>query len=86
MASGCIPVVSRSGGSTEFFQEAVSGFSVPINDQEIDLFCKKIRAITGDSAVRAQMSIAARNEAEKHPWEDVAREYLRALQEASLTE
>ena len=49
MASGCVPIVSRSGGSPEFFKEGVSGFSIPVDDEEIAAFSQRIKLLLGDA-------------------------------------
>lgn len=75
MASGCVPVVSRSGGNTEFFEDGISGYAIPCDAGEQEAFMAAIKRLMGDSVLRAHMARAARAEAERHSWRMVAEAY-----------
>ncbi len=75
MASGCIPIVSKSGGNPEFFTDGKEGFLIDVAGDEQKRFIEKIEFLLVNGEVRRKMSIAARAKAEKHSWDAVAREY-----------
>lgn len=79
MASGAVPVVSASGGNGEFFRDGISGFTIPHSDGEKAAFEKKLGMLLGDTALHAEMSRAAREEAERHSWDEAAKQYTSAL-------
>lgn len=75
MASGCVPVVSRSGGNAEFFDNNISGYAVSCGAGEQEAFMEIIKKLVTDSALRGRMARAARARAEGHSWNIVARAY-----------
>ncbi len=77
MASGCVPVVSGSGGNTEFFEDGVSGFAIPCGAGEQEAFMEAIRRLTEDADLRGRMALAARAEAARHSWVRVAVAYAK---------
>ncbi len=80
MASGCVPIVSRSGGNAEFFIEGESGFSIPVDaESEVAEFSRKIEMLLHDEEKLRTMSIATRKEAERHSWDGVAKHYREVL-------
>lgn len=76
MACGCVPMVSKSGGNAEFFEDGVSGFAIPCGAGEQEAFMETIKRLTEDSALRFRMARAARTEAERHSWKSVAVAYV----------
>ncbi|MGC9610767.1 MAG: glycosyltransferase family 4 protein [Minisyncoccia bacterium] len=81
MACGCIPIVSESGGSPEFFENGTSGFSVPVGEKEEEEFILHIKRILKDESFRKIVLRNARKEAEKHSWDKVSKEYLEIFNE-----
>ena len=79
MASGCVPIISKSGGNPEFLKDGESGFLIDVNPQEKENFIKKIDLLIEDKTVWTKISKNARLEAEKHSWDKVAQEYQNAL-------
>jgi glycosyltransferase involved in cell wall biosynthesis len=80
MASGCVPVVSKSGGNPEFFKDGESGFLIEPGEGELDDFIAKIDLLLNKEEVWLWFSQAARREAESHSWDNVASGYLETLQ------
>lgn len=75
MASGCVPIVSKSGGNAEFLKDGVSGFVIEPNKNERGEFLKKIDLLIYDRAFWQKVSISARRESENHSWDKAAKEY-----------
>lgn len=75
MASGCIPILSRSGGNVDFVKDGESGFLVSPDNNEVDTFLKTIHNLLADRMLRENASRAARERAERHSWDRVAEEY-----------
>lgn len=75
MASGCVPVVSQSGGNGEFFTDGLSGFAVPCAAGEVYNCIQKIKLLLSDAAKRAGMAESARHEAVLHSWDTVSLAY-----------
>ncbi len=75
MASGAVPVMSKSGGSVEFLKDGESGFLVPQDEKEIDAFVAIIKKLLSDEHLRRTFSAAARREAEGHTWDVAAKKY-----------
>jgi glycosyltransferase involved in cell wall biosynthesis len=75
MASGAVPIVSKSGGNVEFLHDGVSGYLIPNDEKEVDAFVAVLRKLLNDDALHAKISVAARKEAEAHTWDKAAREY-----------
>ena len=79
MASGCIPVISKSGGNPEFLKDGESGFLIDTNFVEKEEFIKKIDLLIKDDGFWRKISKNSRIEAEKHSLDKVAQEYQSAL-------
>ncbi len=79
MASGCVPIVSESGGNGEFMENGASGFLIPVNADEKKQFLEKINVLLDNQNIRETMSRAAREEAERHSWDKAAEQYERYL-------
>jgi glycosyltransferase involved in cell wall biosynthesis len=79
MASGCVPVVSKSGGNPEFFKDGESGFLIEPREGELDDFVAKIDLLLNKEEEQLRFSQAARREAERHSWDAVAQKYFEAL-------
>lgn len=75
MASGCVPIVSKSGGNGEFFDNGVSGYAVPCGAGEQEAFMEAIKKLVTDDASRDSMARVARSEAGRHSWRIVAQAY-----------
>lgn len=80
MASGCIPVLSKSGGNGEFLSGADDGFLVPCDGEEIDAFATALQSVLRDDALTEKMSRAARSIAENHSLDIVAQRYEEEIQ------
>lgn len=79
MASGCVPIVSRSGGNQEFLKDGESGLVIDLDDGEVEEFAVKIGKILSDEKLRRQMSEASRREAELNSWDAAAESYFNVL-------
>jgi glycosyltransferase involved in cell wall biosynthesis len=79
MASGCVPIVSKSGGNGEFLINAESGFLIDPNQNKEQEFLEKIDILINNQDLWQKMSKNARSEAEKHSWEKVAKQYAQFL-------
>jgi len=79
MASGCVPIISKSGGNPEFLKDGESGFLIDVNSTEKENFIKKINLLITDANLLEKISKNARVEAEKHSWDKTAQEYQNAL-------
>lgn len=81
MASGRPVIVSENTGSKDAVREGVDGFVVPIRSP--DAIAEKLDWLHGHPAERAEMGRAARQQAEKFPWErhgaDLVAIYQRSL-------
>lgn len=75
MASGCVPIVSASGGNGEFLKDSESGFLIPYDAKERDAFAAHLRTLLEDDALREKMACSARAEAVQHSWEAAAAQY-----------
>ncbi len=81
MASGCVPIVSKSGGNEEFIKDGESGFLIPVDDREKEQFLEKISLLLTNREVCEKMSRVAREEARRHSWDIVAQKYKTFLLE-----
>ena len=79
MASGCVPVVSKSGGNPEFLTDGKSGFLIEPNQNEKEEFLRKINLLIKDNNLYQKISQASRLEAEKHSWDKAAELYKEVL-------
>jgi glycosyltransferase involved in cell wall biosynthesis len=79
MASGAVPLVSKSGGNSEFFQDGESGFLVAQEQNEKEMFLEKIKMLLHNQELRTKLSLSARSEAGKHAWDAVAKQYEEAI-------
>jgi glycosyltransferase involved in cell wall biosynthesis len=75
MASGCVPILSASGGNGEFLESGKEGCLVPVNEKEKENFLKNIDAFVTDGDLLARMSRAARKCAEEHNARKTAIQY-----------
>ena len=81
MASGCVPIVSASGGNEEFVKDGEGGFLIPVGTREKEAFLEKIGLLLNNKNVCHAMSRAAREEAERHSWDYVAGQYEKYVKE-----
>lgn len=79
MASGAVPIVSQSGGNSEFLSEGQEGFLVAFNKDEIFNFAEKIKTLVNNENLRNKMSQACRLKATNHSWTVVTAQYERLL-------
>jgi glycosyltransferase involved in cell wall biosynthesis len=79
MASGAVPIVSKSGGSGEFFRDGESGFFIEESDAEEGAFLEKLHMLLANPSLRLKLSQAARKEAEQHSWSVAAKKYEEAI-------
>ena len=77
MASGVPCVAADAGGIPDLIEEGVTGYLCKPGDATA--FAEKISLLLENTQLRAQMSLAARAETEKHSWES-ATSYLRNVQ------
>jgi len=75
MASGCVPLVSKSGGNPEFLKDGQSGFLIEPNRDEEGEFFKKIDLLIKNQSLWQRMSAVVRTQAENHSWDKVAKQY-----------
>lgn len=75
MASGCVPIISKSGGNTEFLKDGESGFLIEVDDFEEKEFFDKIDLLIKNSSLWNKMSQVSRQEAENHSWDKIAKQY-----------
>jgi glycosyltransferase involved in cell wall biosynthesis len=89
MASGCVPVLSASGGNGEFLDGAAdtnaaataAGFLVSNDFHEMDAFAAALRKLLDDRALLEKMSVTARRAAERHSLDMVAEQYEKHILE-----
>jgi len=79
MASGAVPVLSKSGGNGEFLEDGKSGFLIPYDSQEIEMFTGILAQLVSDKGFHENISAAARREAERHSFDIVAEQYKKAI-------
>jgi glycosyltransferase involved in cell wall biosynthesis len=79
MASGAVPILSKSGGNAEFLKDGESGFLIPPDESEIDGFITILKKIIADSIFHAGIVKGARRNAERHSFDSVVREYQAAI-------
>ncbi len=79
MASGCPPVVSKSGGSPEFVIDGESGFLIDEGAAEFEDFCLVIKTLLENGRTYQQISKKARFEAVQRTWDVAAKEYEQLL-------
>ena len=79
MASGCVPIISKSGGNPEFLKDNESGFLIDVNLEEKENFIKKINLLITDTNLLERISKNARVEAENNSWDKTAQEYQNVL-------
>lgn len=79
MASGCVPIVSKSGGNLEFLNDGESGFLIEPNEFEKKEFLAKIDLLVNNESLRQKMSANARREADNHSWDKAAKQYENTL-------
>lgn len=84
MASGCVPIVSKSGGNPEFLKNGESGFLIESGKDEKKEFLEKIDLLLNNKPLWQKMSLSVRQEAGKHSWDRVAKEYEKVLYENNL--
>jgi 1,4-alpha-glucan branching enzyme len=76
MASGCIPIVTKSAGVAELIENNKDGLLVEPND--VEALCYKIKYLINNSELRRIMAKNARKKAESSlSWENVAHRVLR---------
>ncbi len=71
MASGCVPVVYKAGGSKEIIKGGVSGFLW----SDITELLKFTRKIQGNEVLRKKMAIIARERSRKYSYERFEKEF-----------
>lgn len=79
MASGCVPIVSKSGGNPEFLTDGKSGFLIEPNQNEKEEFLRKINLLIKNPNLYRKISQASRLEAENHSWDKAAELYKEVL-------
>ncbi|MEN9342190.1 MAG: hypothetical protein RIQ54_446 [Candidatus Parcubacteria bacterium] len=79
MASGCVPVVTDSGGSGEFFDNKHEGISIPPDSREKQEFVKALKDIIDNPSTRNQYSGNARKKACEQEWSKVLKRYSHAI-------
>jgi glycosyltransferase involved in cell wall biosynthesis len=74
MASGCIPVIARGGGSQALVVDGVNGFLCSPN--EPDDYLIKMKRLLRDETLRAKMQSAGLQYTSNLSWDNLAREYF----------
>jgi len=74
MASGCIPVIARGGGSQALVVDGVNGFLC--NPNEPDDYLIKMKRLLRDETLRAKMQSAGLQYTSNLSWDNLAREYF----------
>jgi glycosyltransferase involved in cell wall biosynthesis len=82
MASALPVITSRQAGASELIRHGHDGFVVE-EAIDVDAFATHLRRLASDRGLRAAVGLAARTTAERHTWDDVARETMRIYERAS---
>jgi glycosyltransferase involved in cell wall biosynthesis len=78
MASGAVPILSRSGGNGEYVKDGKTGFLINPEKDELEKFTAAVSSIIAGN-VSSEIAMAARREAEIHTFDFVAEEYKNAI-------
>jgi glycosyltransferase EpsD len=81
MACGLPVITSRQAGASERIRHGHDGFVVE-DASDAEAFAIHVRRLAGDPDLRADIGRAAREAAERHTWDDVARETMRIYERA----
>ncbi len=82
MACGLPVIASRQTGAAELLHHGVDGFVVEHAD-DADTFATHAARLVRDASLRVMLGTAARAAAERHTWDDVARETMTIYERAS---
>ncbi len=80
MASGCIPIVSKSGGNGEFFEHNREGLLVEPAKEEVGFITRTIKELCANLERMNEMKENACKNAQEHSWSMVAKKYQEAIQ------
>ena len=79
MASGCVPVIARGGGSQTLVDNGITGFLC--DPDEPDDYIEKIKMILENHPLRKKMQSAGRRFTSALNWENLAEEYFNDIEE-----
>lgn len=80
MASGCVPIVSKSGGNGEFFEHNRGGILVEPEKEEIGFIVRTIKELYVNIERMNEMKENAYKSAQEHSWNMAAKKYQEAIQ------
>lgn len=82
MASGCVPVIARGGGSQALVDDGVTGFLCEPN--EADAYIDKIQVLLTNHSLRKKMRAAGLKFTSTLSWENLSNEYFDDIERLAM--